>query len=374
MDIMPKIAILTMIGAQNHGAILQAIAMQKILLDNHFEPHFVNYQTYRQKSQYSVINIYNPSKKILIKNIQNIRHIKRVRKRIRKFNLFIEKEFLHKSTILRAKGEVIQYLKTFDVIIVGSDQVWNLNLNDASSVYFLDFPKQEKRIAYGVSLGGDYKDIFTYKDYILSNAQTFDFLSVRENIAFNFFRNNNILAQQVLDPTLLIEPSWWESKAIHSNITDVEYIVYYSVNCKPYSVNVCKTLSTCLHLPVYYLFLHPGIARTEFKPYYDINPFEFLGIIKNATIICTDSYHGLIFSLLFRKKFVIPVEGNDFKCEDRKATLIKMLNLTEHLCSENVSINQIKNIREVNDSIFDQINILKSQSIKYILESIGDLE
>lgn len=53
---MHKIAILTMTGALNYGAILQAIAMQKILLDNHFEPYFVDYQTYRQKSQYSVIN------------------------------------------------------------------------------------------------------------------------------------------------------------------------------------------------------------------------------------------------------------------------------------------------------------------------------
>lgn len=371
---MPKIAILTMIGAQNHGAILQAIAMQKILLDNHFEPYFVNYQTYRQKSQYSIINFYNPSKKNFRKNIQNIRHIKGVRTRIHKFKLFIEKEFLYKSIILRTKDEVIQYLKDFDAIIVGSDQVWNLNLNDASSVYFLDFPKLQKRIAYGVSLGGVYKDIFPYKDYILSNAQTFDFLSVRENIAFNFFCNNNILVQQVLDPTLLIEPSWWESKAIHSNIVDVEYIVYYSVNCKPYSVNACETLSNCLHLPVYSLFLHPGIARTNFRLYYDINPYEFLGIFRNATIICTDSYHGLIFSLLFRKKFVIPVEGNDIECEDRKATLIKMFNLAEHFCSENVSLDQIRNIREVNDSIFDQISKLKSQSINFILESIGDLE
>lgn len=112
------------------------------------------------------------------------------------------------------------------------------------------------------------------------------------------------MVQQVLDPTLLIESSWWESRAIHPNITDAEYIVYYSVNCKPYSVKVCEVLSNYLDLPVYNLFLHPGIERTSFKPYYDIDPFEFLGIIKNATIICTDSYHGLIFSLLFRKNLL----------------------------------------------------------------------
>ena len=369
---MPKIAILTMIGALNYGAILQAIAMQKVLLDNHLDPYFVNYQTYRQKSQYSVINIYNPSKKSLRKNIQNVRHITQVHKRIQKFNSFIEREFLHKSIILRKKEQVIQYLKAFDIIIVGSDQVWNLNLNDASSVYFLDFPKQEKRIAYGISLGGVYKDILQHRDYILSKAHAFDFLSVRENIASDFFRNNGIKTQQVLDPTLLVESSWWESKAIRSSITDVEYIVYYSVNCKPYSVKVCEALSRCLHLPVYNLFLHPGIARANFKPCYDIDPFEFLEIIKNATIICTDSYHGLIFSLLFRKKFVIPIESNDSELEDRKATLIKMLNLTEHLFSKNVSFNQIKNVSAADDKIFDQLSILKSQSINFILETINE--
>lgn len=89
--------------------------------------------------------------------------------------------------ILRKSDEVIQYLNSFDVIIVGSDQVWNLNLNDASSIYFWISQNKKKRIAYGISLGGLYKDFFSHRDYIVSKAHAFDFLSVRENIAFDFF-------------------------------------------------------------------------------------------------------------------------------------------------------------------------------------------
>lgn len=74
------------------------------------------------------------------------------------------------------------------------------------------------------------------------------------------------------------------------------------------------------------------------------------------------------------EKICCSVERNASKCEDRKATLIKMLNLADHLFSENLSFDQIMNLKQADDSIFEKIKILKSQSIKFILESIGDLK
>lgn len=308
MNTMKEIAILTMTGALNYGSILQAVALKKIMIDHNLNPCFINYQTNRQKSQYSILNVYNPSIKTLKKNLLNILHIKKVRKRIKKFELFINRELLYKSTVLKTKKEVIEYLKNFDTVIVGSDQIWNLTLNDSNPVYFLDFAKYEKRIAYAVSLGGDYESIYPYKDYILSKAQNFDFISVREDIALNFFKSNKLNVKQTLDPTLLIAPSWWESVAIQPSVPDSEYIVYYSVNCKPHSVKICETIANYLGLPVYNLYLHPGIANTQFYPFYDIDPFEFLGMIKHAALVCTDSYHGLIFSILFKKNLLCPLQ------------------------------------------------------------------
>lgn len=367
-----KVAVLTMTGALNYGAILQAVALKKVLLDKDIEPHFVNYQTNRQKSQYSLLNIYTVSVKVIKKNLQNMLHIKEIRRRIKKFELCTQQEFFNNSTVLKTKKAVINYLRDFDTIIVGSDQVWNLNLNDSSSVYFLDFPKHEKRIAYAVSLGGCNENIEPYRDYILSKAKYFDFISVREDIAFDFFKSNKIDVRKVLDPTLLVEPSWWEKVAVRPPLDDSKYIIYYSVNCKSYSVKICQTISEYFKLPVYNLFLHPGIAKANFIPFYDIDPFEFLGMLKHATLICTDSYHGVIFSALFKKKFIVPAEtkGDCTICEDRKLTFLKILNLTNHLYTENTSPEHIIALKDITDDDLSKINELKTQSINFILESL----
>lgn len=374
VDIIKKVAVLTMTGALNYGAILQALALKKLLLDNNIEPCFINYQSTRQKQQYSVFNNYNLSIKVCKKNLQNILHISKVKKRITKFKFYIKEELLHDSVVLKTKEEVMDYVGSFDTIIVGSDQVWNLTLNDSSSVYFLDFPKREKRIGYAISLGGSNESIEPYEDYLLSMAKNFDFISVREDIAVDFFNKNKINVTQTLDPTLLLEPSWWSKIATHDTIPDFEYMVYYSVNCKSYSVRICETISEYFKLPVYNLFLHPGISKTQFKPFYDIDPSEFLGILEHASLICTDSYHGVIFSILFKKRFVVPAEskGNYIICEDRKLTLLKMFNLTNHLYTENESPEHINTFENIEDSIFSKIKNLKEQSIEFILASIGE--
>lgn len=287
----------------------------------------------------------------------------------------MEKEVFHGLPVLRTEQRVYEYLRNYDIVIVGSDQIWNYSLNDSSEAYLLNCTKNGKYISYAASLGGIIDEPIRNQEHILSSINNFDFISVREDIAVDFFDRHGISVVQVLDPTLLINVSWWRTKCRKLELADPKYIVYYSVNCKPYSVHICQNLENYYNLPVYNLFLHPGIQKTDFKHMHNLDPFEFLYVLDHAEIICTDSYHGLIFSILFQKKFIVPAEikNNSVMCEDRKQTVLKMFGLMDHLFTIETSFEQIDQMNDTWKNVFTTIEEKKKLSVDFLLNSIkGD--
>lgn len=369
---MRKVAILTMSGALNFGVQLQAIALKETLKINHIDADILFFQTYRQKSQYAIINHYVFNKRVLKKNLQNLLHCKSVSQKIHKYYCFMNKEVFHGLPPLRTEHSVYENLKNYNVVLVGSDQIWNYSLNDSSEAYLLNCVKNGKYISYAASLGGIIEEPIKNQEHILRGVKNFDFVSVREDIAVDFFDRHGISVVQVLDPTFLIDVSWWKTKCRKIELPNSKYIIYYSVNCKPYSVQICQNLEKYLNLPVYNLFLHPGMWGTDFKHMHNLDPYEFLYVLNHAEVICTDSYHGLIFSILFRKKFIVPTEIRDTHviCENRKQTILKMLDLMDHLFSVDTPLDQINQLDDTFEKAFSIIEEKKKVSINFLINSI----
>lgn len=193
-----------------------------------------------------------------------------------------------------------------DIFVSGGDQIWNPYVTIPG--FMLDFvPKEKNKISYGTSVGvktipSTY--IETYKKYLAR----YNAISVREEqsaIALQPILNKHV--DVVLDPTLLFSGKEWSflmSEAVlDKEILKEPYILAYFVGTRK---DYWKYLSKIKKETGYNVIVVPindQAYLNDFKKYVKVSPAEFLLLIKNAEIICTDSFHATVFSILFGKEF-----------------------------------------------------------------------
>ena len=185
--------------------------------------------------------------------------------------------------------------------IVGSDQTWSPVIYNPLLPYFLDFADIKKKNAYAPSLGttvisSEFQNILKQKLYTFKN------ISCREKA--NADTLSAILGrhvQHVLDPTLLLQPLDWDKLSLPYNIT-TPYILAYILGEKDTVVEFAEALGKSKNLPVYYILTRPKYL--DFNRLLDnVGPSEFIGLIRDAEYIVTDSFHGCLFSINYNKNF-----------------------------------------------------------------------
>ena len=189
-----------------------------------------------------------------------------------------------------------------DAYVVGSDQIWNVKRKGIGTVYFLDFvPEGKRRIAYAPSLGVEWteEECQRLKPYL----QQFDALSVREegHVA-QVARTAGKPVAHVCDPVFLLSREDWLSVAHRPAISE-PYIFCYFFGVSDLALQTVKRLKELTGYKVVYL----NFNATD-KLHSDVEmrvggPLDFLGLIANATMVCTSSFHCSALSILFRKDF-----------------------------------------------------------------------
>ena len=149
-----KIGIITFHASHNYGSMLQAYAMQTFLKNNNHNAEIINYRSTAQKRVYPkplTISAYTSVRAILGFLLRPFR----TWMLLKKWNLF--ENFLSSYLHLTKEYQSLQELESeswdYEAVIAGSDQIWNTNPHDFSTVYFLPFIKNAKKIAYAPSLG-----------------------------------------------------------------------------------------------------------------------------------------------------------------------------------------------------------------------------
>lgn len=330
---MKKIGIITFHNSYNCGSMLESYAMQRVIEKRNIKAEIVDFSSNGQKELYSVF-FKNSNIKNIIKNILILPHYKRVKNNNNKYEQFKNKNFkLSKKYTEQDKISEEKY----NIVIAGSDQIWNITIKDASDVYFLNWVNKAKKVAYAPSFGA--KNILKfsntpnkYKDYINS----FDAISIRENNGQKWI--NELCNKKVpvlIDPTLLLSKNDYEQLEDKKNKIDGKYIFFY---CPSFDKNICKyvkKISKKYNLPVITWstksYITKGIKRFGFKlPKYE-NPSMYLTLIKNAELVITTSFHGTIFSTIYRKKFITVKNGEMYGDDDRVRTLLEQLEMTDRL-------------------------------------------
>ena len=357
--------IITFHAANNYGAVLQSYALQEYIKSMNINCKVIDFRSKSQKDFNSLYPKRNGIKSI-IKNILMLPYDSERKLRMNRFDNF-RKKYLILTNTYKVEEELIELNNEIDVFIAGSDQIWNTTKKaDVSKAYFLDFVENNKRkIAYSVSLGNAKKnDILSYQSYI----RQFNSISCRETSAACII--SGLLGHEIkttLDPTLLVKNGFWEKLIKNISIPYDNYIFYYSLDGydqRNRNVNILRKLAKKMNKKI--VALTPEWPKREKNIFnvIDAGPLEFLKLIKNADLVCTNSFHGTALSISMEKDFYV-LEKYD-GIDDRKFGILEQLGLLDRMISEDVVINKMK----INRIDYKKVNVLlnkkREDSMKYL--------
>ncbi|WP_281532027.1 polysaccharide pyruvyl transferase family protein [Anaerocolumna aminovalerica] len=354
----------------NYGGILQFYALQRVLRDNGIECNIIFFDneekvcdTSVKKQDMFVLTLKKTIYKLLNKKKKDkLERIMQPRKR--KIDLFKESYY---SSVVDSK-EVL--FTEYDAIICGSDQIWNPAWARRRS--FLEFvPDEINKVIYGASLGCE-SMTNTQKAIFKPRIERLQHVSVREysakKLLDSFVENVNI--KVVLDPTLLLMPNEW-GKIVKSNKFN-DYIFTYFLgeysDKKKYIQNIAdKNDLKIVNIPC------ASGERLDENIFGDIqvkdaDPAEFIGLIKGAEYVFTDSFHACVFSVLFQRQFFVFQRDGNSKMYGRISTLLKNFQLPDRNIEIGKNIDEIPKI----NYIYNEVNQkqLREQSLKYLFGSI----
>jgi hypothetical protein len=226
----------------------------------------------------------------------------------------------------------------------------------------LDFGDENvKRISYAASFGMIKNADDNYFKQISIWLKRFDIVTVREQrgieICKKVGRNDAVC---VIDPTLLLTKSDYIQLAEYIN-TDKEYILLYLLgNLTNVNIADIYEFAKKEDLEVIYV-ASQGRVDKYFKTYPTIG--QWISLINNAKYVITNSYHGTIFSIITKRKFlVLPLKGKHSEMNDRLFTLLDNYGQKNRLYSSNIEVLK-KNINydEINLKIHDDRTYMKEQ-------------
>lgn len=364
-----KIGILTFHAVHNCGAILQAFATQSYFKQREMDCKIINYISDSQV-EYDAIYSKRNGIKSVIKNILLLPYDKKRRKSYDKFEKFISR--LNMSEVCKNNEDLRELNKTIDVFIAGSDQIWNVTKKDhISDAYFLDFVEDnKKKIAYAISIGGaSKKDLYEKKGLI----KRFDAISCREEGTSSIISE---IAEKpvltVLDPTLLVDNKSFDEIAKEIHVPFDNYIFYYSLDGfdkRKRNVEELRILSKRLRKKIVAFTPEWPKKEKNINNVIDIGPSEFLAYIKNADLVCTNSFHGTALSISFKKDFYV-LDEYDGK-DQRKISILKLLGISDRMISGKTNVETL-NIQSINYSqVENRLNVLRENSDDFLRTAIN---
>lgn len=379
-----KVGILTYHYSNNFGGVLQAYALYKVLESLKTDVEIIDYvpRSYTIAPCPNILRTMGLRKnplKMDLRDINPTTFVKRVIVKL-KYNRKIEHKFnVFRNAMLRSTTEVSEdtisdILSNFDLIIVGSDQIWG-PVERNRPIYFLAYEIfTGKRVSYAADSTTAMVDQ-DHSPVLKGSLGKFDSISVRNNHSQMFV--NEVLGTSpeiVADPTLLWD---FSELACPDAENPKPYIFVYILgdDIKGGNAQAIKQIKeTYGNLPVYAATIPTmkfNICDYADKVFYDLGPVEWLEMIKNASFVYTDSFHGALFSLKFRKPFLA------YYAEAMRAT--RFIDLGKRYQIEKYIVNSVDEIGgkgslleppdfTLIDSLIEQH---KKQSIRYLKEALG---
>lgn len=313
--IKPLVGLITFHSAYNFGSVLQTYATIKKIEELGYPVETINYRTPSQTFMYKKDwgrgkGLINNIKNYGFPFIQKAREIRR-----QKYEDFINKFLNPSKQKYTSFSEIKNSNLTYDILISGSDQVWNPNIGefkfepaDAILPYFLQFGYPQKRIAYASSVGAQsLRNIRKYKDYLNS----YNYLSTREYIAAEYLKTvSEKEIEFVCDPTWLLPKEQWRN-LIRENENNnkkrkpyiLVYLLYFSFRAINYWMDYIIKLAEKFNLDIICISPMNFYQNKKINVIQDAGPLDILSYLDNAELVITNTFHGTIFSMNLEKNF-----------------------------------------------------------------------
>lgn len=350
-----KIGVLTYYRVLNYGAVLQAYALQKMLKSIGHDVYLINYQP---------IELTKPYNSIALKQLRRFSYVSKIYRRkflYSPFKKFIE-QYLDEGIEYVSAEQLFNNPPKADAYIVGSDQVWRTSLSGDNDIFFLPFhSKETKKIAYAASCGGDYT--FMKDDKKIQLLKEFDAISVREESLYKELYKEGIPSQIVVDPTIL-----WDdySEFIHQN-KEGDYIVTYNVHYNSNFRKKLKILKEQLGLPV--INIGPNHLLEANENLKGVSPSQWVNLLYHAKYVYTNSFHGVVFSVNFKKKFFyIP---NNVASDSRVVEFLSQIGLQDTIINNEEDIRRFINTNYT-PIANDSLGVMKSKSKDYLYKLLNE--
>lgn len=351
--------------AFNYGAVLQAFALKTFLIEHGYDAVIINRR---------------PEYHCAIPSLSG--RIARRIEELAKFNSFgrFERKYLQPQTELIVHQKDWSKFKSFhfDAVIVGSDQVWRDDYCFTSFGYnlFLDFitDRSIKKISYAPSLG---KESWNADPEVEAKVKElisdFSSISVREKSSIDILKQKfGVDSELVLDPTMLLTNEDYRrhfrmKKQLNNYIAT--YILDYNDSLDMVLSNIGKDLN--LNTNKIIVRKTPkskmGRLRDRFRTMKPV--LEWVSDIANAKFVITNSFHGMVFSIIFRKQFVVIM--NKERGAARFKSLLSMFGLENRLINNyNDSLSLFS--ETIDYSAIDPIiDLWRNQSINFLIKSLS---
>ncbi|WP_108821332.1 polysaccharide pyruvyl transferase family protein [Dysgonomonas sp. Marseille-P4361] len=355
-----RIGILTFHCARNYGAVLQTYALQEFLKSQNNEVDIINYtpsflqldrklyskKTFKDRSMLGKI------KQLIVSPLTYSKKIARARI----FALFSNKNLEVKDI----DSNII-----YDLVIVGSDQVWNLNLTEGEDPFYggeTNKISRNRLISYAASIGHcpiNASNCQSWNKYL----NNFDDVSVREYSLVEIFENiSHKKISNVLDPVLLLGQEKWD-RLITDSINE-KYVLVYQIYSNKNVIAIANKLANERGAKVIELSSKVDIYTKKSKKE-NVSVEQFLAYFRYAECVVTTSFHGTAFSIINRKPFytVKMGEGIDARASD----LLNSLGLSNRLIEKS----DRPTFQEVNYSEAETLlDNQQANSINFLLRNI----
>ena len=347
-----KLGIVSCYFIDNYGSVLQSYATQEYLRSRKIDCDTVSVEKLKpylssKKKHYYMRSLLNPGlflskyPMFKLKFLQKI-NFKKLgdahRERVKKFDEF-RKNFILSEKAPSSFEELTQLSHNYDAFVLGSDQLWRPD-NIFPDYYTLNWVADGiPMYSYATSFGVSELDAYS-ANKAKKFLERFSAVSVREKNGCELIKDlTGMQASLVCDPVFLLSAQQWEKACDMSICPEGKYIFAYFLGENKEWRKFVRELSKKTGLPIVGIIHNDAYMALDEKidyPFAAASPAEFLGLIKNAKYVCTDSFHATAFSAIFNNEFYI---FNRFKTKkhgtnQRIKSLLETLGLQERLVTD----------------------------------------
>lgn len=362
-----KVGILSMQRIQNYGSFLQAYGLKHILEDLGCEVQFVDY---------------HPGETLIpadggtgiMRKLSKVTDVLKQDGPLKEKIRFIKYKKNYAANYYPYLGitEERNYSPELDVLIIGSDEVFNCVQNNTnvgfSPELFGQGNKAKKLISYAASFGNttiEKLEKYGVKDQVAEWLRAFDNISVRD-------KNSGEIVEQLtgvkpsynLDPVLMYD-FIGNCKDIPDTVPDKEYMLLYGYSGR-FNKEECKEIRRFADSKGLKIFCIGGVQYCCDK-FIDVDPFTVIAYFQHADYVVTDTFHGTIMSVITHRRFATVIRESGYGNSQKLVDLLDRLELSNRWTNSIEELAQ-KNFELINYENIDQILCDKRKQTREYLE------